>query len=124
MDPQRAAMERDMIPSVGARFFREGGEVMFRFVIDTANVIGPRPARPADQEAHPAAWRAFCAADGVGDLDRAAGGAAGASPPAESQPVAVEEVPGPGGIADGLLHSDPPTEKPKATRKYTRRKKG
>lgn len=124
MDPQRAAMERNMIPAVGATFLREGDQVLFQFVIDSGNVIGPRPARSADQEAHPAAWRAFCAADGVGDLDRAAGGAAGGSPPAESQPVAVEEVPGPGGIADGLAHSAPPTEKPAPKRKYNRRKKG
>lgn len=52
--------ERNMLPQRGASFFRDpGGEVLFQFVVDTSNVIGPRPMTKADREKHPAAWDAF-----------------------------------------------------------------
>lgn len=56
--PQRNAM-----PAKGPRFFREDGEVMFEFVIDAGNIIGPRLANKADSGNHPLAWSEFAAAD-------------------------------------------------------------
>lgn len=53
------ALERNAIPTIGAAFYREAGEVMFQFVIDTGNIVGPRPATKADSEKHPEAWHAF-----------------------------------------------------------------
>lgn len=58
-DTTRARAERDVLPARGASFFLEDGVLMFKFVIDTANVIGPRPAKPADAESYPAEWAAF-----------------------------------------------------------------
>jgi hypothetical protein len=107
MDPRRAKTERNMLPTVGAKFYREGKDVLFCFVIDPANVVGPRPATRADQEKHAGAWAAFRAADGVSSLDRDAKDGAGGSLPAESpSKPAVETV--------------TPEAKPK--RKYTRKK--
>lgn len=40
----------------GPRFFRDGDDVMFEFVIDGSNVIGPRKATDADKEKHSRAW--------------------------------------------------------------------
>lgn len=114
MDPRRASTERNMLPDVGPVFFRENGEVMFRFVIDSGNVVGPRPATRRDQDQHPAAWSAFAAAEGVSGLDRDARGGSGGSLPAEpeSPSVAVE-------VSTVAAEPEPPPK-----RKYTRRKKG
>lgn len=102
--PQRAATERNALPSVGAKFYREGDETLFVFVIDTANIVGPRPATRADQEKHPAAWEAYRVAEGVSALDRDASGEDGGSFTAESASVTV------------------PTPEDKPKRKYTRKK--
>lgn len=59
MDPRRAQTERNAHFTRGPRFFRGPEAVMFEFVIDAGNVIGPRPATKADQAKHPAAWREF-----------------------------------------------------------------
>ena len=44
MNVMATKTERDAIPARGARFFRHGEAVMFEFVIDHTNRIGPRPA--------------------------------------------------------------------------------
>lgn len=122
MDPRRAKTERNMLPTVGAKFYREAGEVLFAFVIDPANVMGPRPATRVDQQKHAGAWAAFCAADGVSALDRDASGTEGGSLPVESpEPVAVQEPVSevmPGDYADKARE----LAAPKPKRKYTRRK--
>lgn len=67
MSDARFLAERNLLPTIGPRFFRgESGEVMFEFVIDTANIVGPRPAKDSDREAHALAWREFAKRD-VGD---------------------------------------------------------
>lgn len=85
MRPEQARIlaERDIKPAVGPKFFRDGDQVMFQFTIDTANVIGPRPATRGDQEKHAGAWAAFIAAEGVSSLDRDASGEDGGSLPVE-----------------------------------------
>jgi hypothetical protein len=94
MDPRRAQTERNMLPVVGPSFFREGETVMFQFVVDSSNVLGPRPAKRTDQENHPGAWAQFAAADGVSSLDRDAKDGPGGSLPVESPSAAppVEAV--------------------------------
>lgn len=57
----------DAPPAREARFYREGDEVMFHFIIDEGNVIGPRPATKRDKWNHAAAWRAFSALDAEED---------------------------------------------------------
>lgn len=52
-------IERNALPSRGARFFKDGRKTLFEFVIDPTNVIGPREATKADQDAHPEAWAAL-----------------------------------------------------------------
>jgi len=51
--------ERVAVPDRGACFFRANGTVMFEFVIDPTNKVGPRAASKADSEKHPQAWAAF-----------------------------------------------------------------
>lgn len=52
--------ERNMLPQRGASFFRDpDGQVLFQFVVDTSNVIGPRKATKADTEKHTEAWSRF-----------------------------------------------------------------
>lgn len=94
MDPRRANTERNMLPAVGPKFYREGDAVLFVFVIDPGNVMGPRPATRADQEKHASAWSAFAAAEGVSALDRDATGGDGGSLPQES-PAPPVEAPAP-----------------------------
>jgi len=53
------ALERNVIPSRGARFFRENGEILFEFVIDPTNIIGPRKAKERDSIDHAEAWGLF-----------------------------------------------------------------
>lgn len=55
--------ERNAMPIRGARFWREGDELKFEFVIDPGNIIGPRPALKADSEKYPEAWQAFAAGE-------------------------------------------------------------
>ncbi len=55
--------ERNIMPKVGPRFFRDGDAVMFEFVVDPNNIIGPRPATKADSEKHREAFSEFAAAD-------------------------------------------------------------
>lgn len=60
MDVQTTQTERNAMPARGARFYRDDdGAVMFMFVIDPTTVVGPRPARPADLDAHAEAHGAF-----------------------------------------------------------------
>jgi len=129
MDPRRAQTERDMLPKVGASFFREDGKVLFRFVIDSGNVMGPRPATRDDQKKHPDAWTAFVAAEGVSVLDRDAEGGSGGSLPQESPAVPVKDSPLTAPNDDLKLTSaavgsliEEVVAKPR--RKYTRHKKG
>lgn len=90
MTTMRAQAERNVLPQVGARFFREGDEIMFEFVIDPSNIIGPRPATRIDQGRHAEAWEAFRLAEGVSALDRDADGEDGGSLAVESQPAVQE----------------------------------
>jgi hypothetical protein len=130
MDPRRAQTERNALPQVGATFSREDGTVMFTFVIDPGNVLGPRPATRADQQAHAGAWAAFTAAEGVSSLDRDARGGHGGSLPVESPPKApVEAVTLTTPNDDTMFvpsavgaEIEKAVGKPK--RKYTRRQKG
>lgn len=59
MDPRRAQVERNAHFTRGPRFFCEDDVVMYEFVIDAGNVIGPRPATKADQAKHAEAWGEF-----------------------------------------------------------------
>lgn len=59
MDPRRAAVERNAHFTRGPRFFREGDRLMFEFVIDATNTLGPRPANDGDKRTHSEAWREF-----------------------------------------------------------------
>lgn len=70
MDPRRALVERNAHFTRGPRFFRESGVVMFEFVIDAGNVLGPRPATEADYEKHGEAAAAFKRADALTELAR------------------------------------------------------
>lgn len=63
MDPRRAMTERNAHYTKGPRFFREDGVVMFEFVIDAGNVLGPRPANKSDSLKHDEAWAAFVTSD-------------------------------------------------------------
>jgi len=56
-----AKLQRDVMPSRGARFEYDydARAVLFTFVIDSGNIIGPRPATKADAEKHPEAFEAF-----------------------------------------------------------------
>jgi hypothetical protein len=84
MDVRRARSERNMLPLVGPSFFRDGEAVLFQFVIDPGNVIGPRPATDADKIKHAAAWAVF------GESD--SGAAMGDGSAEEPVPV-VQEAP-------------------------------
>ena len=111
MDPRRAQTERNMLPRVGATFYLDDErQVMFQFVVDTSNILGPRPATRADQEKHPGAWAAFAAAEGVSSLDRDAKDGPGGSLPVESPSQAA------------LVEAVTPAE-PREKRRYTRRTK-
>lgn len=94
MRPEEARIlaERNIKPAVGPRFFREGDEVMFEFIIDTANIIGPRPATRGDQTEHSGAWAAFAREEDLQALDRDADGEAGGSLAAEPS-VTSDEPP-------------------------------
>lgn len=70
MDPRRAMTERNAHFTRGPRFYREAGAVMFEFVIDAGNMIGPRLANKPDSEKHPEAWSAFTRAEALADLAR------------------------------------------------------
>jgi len=51
-------------PLVGeARFYRDGDVVMFHYVINARNEVGPRPMTARDRSEHAGAYRAFAAAD-------------------------------------------------------------
>lgn len=58
------ALDRNITVARGARFFRsDAGEVMFEFVLDPTNRIGPREATAKDRANHAEAYRAFSSAD-------------------------------------------------------------
>lgn len=112
-----ARSERNAMPVKGARFWREDGEVVFEFVIDAGNVIGPRPASKSDSEKHPEAWLAFTRGEEAASVigpevlsDREP------EPPAE--PVTAVEEKDMSGFAE-RLEPAPPVLRQK--RKYTRK---
>lgn len=51
-------LERDM-GGPGPQFERVDDEVLFRYVVDPSNVIGPRAATEKDRVDHPGAWAEF-----------------------------------------------------------------
>ncbi len=54
----------------GVRFYREGGQVMFVRHLDASTREGPRPAEPADQKDHPAAWSEFRSSESPAPRDK------------------------------------------------------
>lgn len=53
-------LERDVLVKVGPHFERGAdGAVLFKFVVDTSNVVGPRKATEADKAEHAEAWARF-----------------------------------------------------------------
>lgn len=52
-------LERDFGAAPGARFFRQGDQVMFVYVVDAGTTIGPRPATARDRAEHAGVYRAF-----------------------------------------------------------------
>jgi hypothetical protein len=138
MDPRTVNRDRNMLPQVGPKFFRDGDAVMFEFVIDSGNVIGPREATRGDQAKHPTAWSAFVEAGGLDPLDRDGQGGIGGSLPVESQEVVpVEAAPEPPAFVvasedepEGVRPATEaeiaerftPADEPAPKRKYTRRK--
>lgn len=59
MDPRRCQVERNAHFTRGPRFFRHGDGVLFEFIIDASNVVGPRPARIGDVRTHGDEFKAF-----------------------------------------------------------------
>jgi hypothetical protein len=59
----------DLGSAPGARFLRDGETVLFAFVLDTANIVGPREATEEDKAEHPQAWAEFLAAEDRHPLD-------------------------------------------------------
>lgn len=49
----------DAFPALGAHFLKDGDEVMFKFVVDPNNVIGPVKATDQHKEQYPIEWEAF-----------------------------------------------------------------
>lgn len=107
-----ASLDHVVMPKVGAHFFRADDGVMFQFVIDPGNVIGPRPATKPDSEKYPEEWARFLA-DNIEPEP----------PPAVVQPLPVE----PEEIATAAVveggDPTPPAEtvEERVKRKYTRR---
>lgn len=85
------AIERNVIPSRGARFFREGGEILFEFVIDPTNIIGPRKAKERDSVDHAEAWGLFL--QSVADEPQDDAKAAPEAPEALPEVIAPEPEP-------------------------------
>lgn len=82
-------IERDARPSIGPQFLEIDGVTMFRFVIDSGNIIGPRKATKADKAEHDGAWRQFNEGR-LTALDHDRDGVAGGSKPI--RPVSDEHV--------------------------------
>lgn len=59
MEQRKSTTERAAHYTFGARFFKDGDDLMYEFVIDSGNVIGPRPATDADKEKYPREWAEF-----------------------------------------------------------------
>jgi hypothetical protein len=58
------ALDRNITVPRGPKFFRgDDGEVMFQFVLDPTNSIGPRPATARDRSEHAEAYRLFASAE-------------------------------------------------------------
>lgn len=83
--------ERNALPTVAAAFWRENGEVMFQFVIDPGNIVGPRLANKADSENHPEAWFAFTSGDEPEAVIETVPDAVEPEPPAEPKTVVPEK---------------------------------
>lgn len=107
---------RDVMPVRGARFYRDAeGTVIFTFVIDTGNVVGPRKATEADSLKHPLAWSAFVTSDTPPEVVEVVPDARDYEPAAE--PVTVVEEKDMSAFAAVLE----PAPEPPPKRKYTRR---
>lgn len=103
--------ERNAMPVKGARFWREADEVMFEFVIDPGNIIGPRAAFKADSEKYPDEWAAFTR----GEEPDVAPGAFEPEPAAEPM-TRVEPL-----AMDGFEARLEPAPEPKPKRAYKRK---
>jgi hypothetical protein len=80
-----ADLERELGPPKGAKFFRDGEDVMFTFGVDPNNIIGPRIATRLDQATYPAEWTAFLEGQHKPQLDRDGDGRPGGSLPDASK---------------------------------------
>lgn len=83
--PAEKAIQRNVMPSRGPRFYEDAGVVMFTYVIDPGSIVGPYPAREQDKREHPEAWTAY----------EAARNAAKAAQTETTSVVASEAAPGP-----------------------------
>lgn len=52
-------VKRQAVYATGPRFFTDGEEIKYEFVIDGGNKIGPTKATDEHIAEHPAAWEAF-----------------------------------------------------------------
>jgi hypothetical protein len=121
-----ASTVRDVMPSRGARFFRDPeGALMFTFVIDRGNIIGPRPATINDARQHGEALRDFAQGDAgpLTDADFAQLGMVKVAPAVETRALGERD-----GIVATYHRRSDDTEDitlerpgPKPKRKYTRR---
>ncbi len=76
-----SGLERNAAWSPGASFFRDGDVTMFKFVLDSSSMVGPRKATKADQEQYPDAWQRF-----TSPIDRDGDGEQGGSLPDPKPP--------------------------------------
>lgn len=58
-ETRKSTTERAAHYTFGPRFFTEGEETLFEFMIDSGNKVGPRPATDADKAKHAEAWAKF-----------------------------------------------------------------
>jgi hypothetical protein len=77
-----SGLERSAAWAPGASFFRDGDVIMFKFVLDSSSMVGPRKATKADQDQNPGEWQLFCR----GHVDEA-------PVPAEAPDVVQEDIP-------------------------------
>lgn len=109
--------ERNALPVKGPRFFRQAGEVMFEFVIDAGNIVGPRPAIKTDSEKHPLAWSEFVGGEAVPDVIEIVPDAREPQPPASPLTAVAEKD-----LSGFVERLAPLPEEPRVKRAYTRRK--
>lgn len=92
----------------GPRFFMENGTIMFEFVIDHGNVIGPRPATQADYDKHKAAVDDFMEEHNakMAEAQRIAEGE-DQNPVEGDEPEGDGEEDGEGGEGEDAIEGDP-----------------